>query len=95
MTDDPPLDYEGLRLAAEEAIRGRSRSQVARERYLSPQAVSAACNAADCGLTKVQIRLIEAYTSRRVIDLGNGRFRLASVKMPPVDCHAGDYRLRE
>lgn len=77
MIDGDILDLHGLRLAAEEAIRGRSRTEVARERQLSPQAVSVACNTVGGGVVKIQIRLIEKYTDFDVIDLGEGRFRLA------------------
>lgn len=95
------IDYEGLRLATEEALRDRSRSEVARERYLSPQAVSAACNTHDHRLVKVQIRLIEAYTDKRVTDLGNGRFQIgtnqgvSSSETPSLHRRGGGHRLKE
>lgn len=76
MIEGTTVDYEGLRLLTEQSVRGRSRSEVARERHLSPQAVSAACNTANGGVAKLQIRLIEHYTDLRIRDLGSGRFQI-------------------
>lgn len=70
------VDYEGLRQAAAAAIVDKSRTEVARERYVSVQAVCAACNTADHGMTKLQIRLIETYSDYRVVTIEEGTYRL-------------------